>query len=163
MSTRRSPRSTAESCALRRSVTANGTAELTNFDIYAAAVATNKAVQRSFTVTAGHSLPLVLTDQPQDTYFGLAVPIDFNGDGRQDLLMPVPAGTLPNQGEALPAWAVLQATGATDGPTFTLVDPRLPFDAALSEQGVSLADPHGARTGDVNGDGAEDIVLVASQ
>ena len=45
----------------------------------------------------------------------LAVPLDYDGDGRQDLLMPVAPGTMPNQSEALPAWAILRATGATDG------------------------------------------------
>ena len=95
----------------------------------------------------------------QDTYFGLAVPIDYNGDGLQDLLVPVPGGTLPNQSEILPAWAILQATGAANGPTFTLVDPQLPFDVALTASGITLADPHGPRVGDLNGDGAEDVVL----
>ncbi|WP_176716464.1 FG-GAP-like repeat-containing protein, partial [Aeromonas sp. EERV15] len=30
----------------------------------------------------------------QDAFFRFAVPLDFNGDGRQDLLMPVPPGML---------------------------------------------------------------------
>src|SRR5262249_28512588 len=59
----------------------------------------------------------------QDTFFALAAPIDFNNDGRQDLLMPVPPGTLPDQSETLPAWAILQAKASLNGPTFTLVDP----------------------------------------
>jgi len=42
-------------------VTSNGTAQLTNFDIFAAAGATNKAVQRSFTTTANASGQIVLT------------------------------------------------------------------------------------------------------
>jgi fibronectin type 3 domain-containing protein len=46
------------------SVTANGTAELTNFDIYATAAAANKAVQKSFTITANSSGQIVLQFTP---------------------------------------------------------------------------------------------------
>jgi endoglucanase Acf2/fibronectin type 3 domain-containing protein len=42
-------------------VTANGTTVLSNFDIYAAAGAANKAVQRSFTTTANSSGQIVIT------------------------------------------------------------------------------------------------------
>ena len=90
------------------------------------------------------------------------MPIDYNGDGRQDLLVPLPAGTLPNQSSTLPAWAILQATGAATGPTFTLVDPKIPFEPLLGSSGITLADPHGPRVGDVNGDGAEDVILPLS-
>src|SRR5262245_13448249 len=72
--------------------------------------------------------------------------------------MPVPPGTLPNQSETLPAWAVLQATGALGLPAFTLADPHLPFEAAVGNA-ITLADPHGPRIGDVNGDGAQDVIL----
>ena len=73
--------------------------------------------------------------------------------------MPVPGGTLPNQSDILPAWAILQATGAADGPDFILVDPQVPFDPALAGSSITLADPHGPRVGDFNGDGAEDVLL----
>ena len=89
----------------------------------------------------------------QDTYFGLAVPIDYNGDGLQDLLLPWPNPAGP------PTWTVLQATGAVGGPTFTLVDPQIPFEAALTNSGITPASPLGPRVGDLDGDGAEDIVL----
>ncbi|WP_437731191.1 RHS repeat-associated core domain-containing protein [Sorangium sp. So ce1335] len=95
----------------------------------------------------------------QDAFFRLAVPLDFNGDGRQDLLTPVPPGMLLGGSDALPSWAVLLATGDRDGPPFTLVDPQVPFEASLGDA-VTLADPSGPRTGDVNGDGAQDVVMT---
>ncbi|WP_437829842.1 RHS repeat-associated core domain-containing protein [Sorangium sp. So ce1153] len=94
----------------------------------------------------------------QDAFFPLAVPLDFNGDGRQDLLMPVPPGMLLGGSDALPSWAILLATGDRAGPAFRLVDPQVPFEASLGDA-VTLADPRGARTGDVNGDGAQDVIL----
>ncbi|XXY20357.1 RHS repeat-associated core domain-containing protein [Sorangium sp. So ce216] len=95
-----------------------------------------------------------------DTYFGRAAPLDYNGDGMQDLLMPVLPGILPGSSLDLPAWAVLEATGAHDGPTFALVDPKLPLQAMPSSYAPPLADPYGPRIGDLNGDGAQDVVLV---
>ena len=95
----------------------------------------------------------------QDTFFRLAAPLDYNGDGRQDLLMPVPPGTLPNTSDALPALGrSCRRTGRAGRPTFTLVDPHIPFEAALGEA-ITLADPRGPRVGDLNGDGAADVVL----
>src|SRR5262249_12811526 len=77
--------------------------------------------------------PNTVTTIDQGTYFNLAVPIDYNGDGLQDLLVPVPAGILPNQSDVLPAWAVLLSNGST----FVLADPKIPFDAALSDSGIT--------------------------
>ncbi|WP_437727730.1 RHS repeat-associated core domain-containing protein [Sorangium sp. So ce861] len=94
----------------------------------------------------------------QDTFFWLAAPLDYNGDGLQDLLMPVLPGMLPGSSLALPSWAILQATGARDGPTFTLVDPEIPFEAEV-RQAATLADPRGPRIGDVDADGAQDVIL----
>ncbi|WP_437962692.1 RHS repeat-associated core domain-containing protein (plasmid) [Sorangium sp. So ce119] len=95
----------------------------------------------------------------QDAFFRFAVPLDFNSDGRQDLLMAVPPGMLLGGSDALPSWAVLLATGDREGPPFALVDPRVPFEASLGDA-ITLADPRGPRTGDINGDGAQDVILT---
>ncbi|MDC3984391.1 FG-GAP-like repeat-containing protein [Polyangium jinanense] len=88
---------------------------------------------------------------PQDTYFRLATPLDFDGDGRMDLLMPLRAG-----GGLLPRWTVLCA--ASGELTFEPVDAGIPFEAELGDA-ITLADPRGPRVSDVNGDGASDILM----
>ncbi|MFT3768646.1 MAG: FG-GAP-like repeat-containing protein [Minicystis sp.] len=95
-----------------------------------------------------------------DHFFRLAATIDYNGDGRRDLLIPMPPGVLPNGSASVPSWVVLQATGSVSGPTFTIVDPHIPFEPSLGAEGIALADPRGPRVGDVNGDGAQDVVMA---
>ncbi|WP_437653680.1 RHS repeat-associated core domain-containing protein [Sorangium sp. So ce1182] len=115
-------------------------------------------VASPFRTVSAFSFGDLLGVSDQDVFFGLAVPLDFNGDGRQDLLLPVPPGMLLGGSDVLPSWAVLLATGDHAGPPFTLVDAGVPFEASLGDA-VTLADPRGARTGDVNGDGAQDVIL----
>ncbi len=88
---------------------------------------------------------------PQDAYFHLATPLDFDGDGRTDLLIPM------SEPPELPKWYILRATNGAN--TFERIDAGIPFEAQLGENGVNLADPRGPRIGDVNGDGAPDVVL----
>ncbi|HLM75219.1 MAG TPA: hypothetical protein VK459_21055, partial [Polyangiaceae bacterium] len=95
----------------------------------------------------------------QDAFFHLAVPLDFNDDQRTDLLMPIAGEVWPNLESVLPRWFVLQATGAPEGPTFTPIDAEIPFEPLLGDA-ITPADPRGARVGDINADGAADVVLV---
>ncbi|MDI1432847.1 FG-GAP-like repeat-containing protein [Polyangium sorediatum] len=88
---------------------------------------------------------------PQDSYFRLATPLDFDGDGRMDLLLPLRAGA-----GILPKWTVLRA--ASGEFTFESVDSGIPFEAELGDA-ITLADPRGPRIGDVNGDGASDVLI----
>ena len=85
--------------------------------------------------------------------WGLAAVLDYNGDGRQDVLVPM------IEGDGLPSWILLQSTGATGEGTFTVVEQGLPFDAELGEQGATISNRLGPRITDVDGDGAPDVLL----
>ncbi|HLM73344.1 MAG TPA: VCBS repeat-containing protein, partial [Polyangiaceae bacterium] len=88
-----------------------------------------------------------------ELFVGLATVIDFDADGRQDILVPI------TQAGNLPAWRVMRATGVIGDGAFALVDPGLPFDATLLEAGALPTDPHGPRVTDFNGDGVQDVLL----
>ncbi|MDI1447300.1 RHS repeat-associated core domain-containing protein [Polyangium sp. 6x1] len=86
---------------------------------------------------------------PVEKHARLATPLDWDGDGRTDLLMPMETAGGSQ-------WRILRSRG--DG-TFAVENAGIPFDAALTDEGVKLADPHGPRVLDVDGDGAHDVLL----
>ncbi|NUQ73530.1 MAG: type IV secretion protein Rhs [Polyangiaceae bacterium] len=98
------------------------------------------------------SLPAAMIEP--DAFAKLASVIDWNADGKQDLLMPV-----PNPG-GTPSWKILQSTGSIDDGTFVLVDPGIPFEAQILVESTTLAEPFGPRITDVDGDGIQDVILV---
>jgi hypothetical protein len=75
-----------------------------------------------------------------DQYAHLAVPIDYDADGLQDLLMPMAL-----HGFGAPVWAVLHSTGTVAKGTFRIVETSIPFDATYLDSTVNLSDPHGPR------------------
>jgi len=88
-----------------------------------------------------------------DKFAKLAAPIDWNADGRQDLLIPI-----PNPGST-PAWKILQSTGSIEDGTFTIKDPLIPFEAQVLDETVKIAAPVGPRVTDVDGDGIQDVMI----
>src|SRR4029079_15284928 len=52
----------------------------------------------------------------------LAAVLDYNGDGRQDVLVSI------TEEDGAPSWVVLRATGRTGEGTFDLVKATIPFD-----------------------------------
>jgi len=92
-------------------VTANGTSELTNFDIFAAAGATNKAVQRSFNIAANASGQVVLVfttviDNAQVN--GIVV-----GSGTGGTAPAAPTGVSASAGNAQVSVSWTASSGAT--------------------------------------------------
>ncbi len=86
-------------------------------------------------------------------FWDLAAILDYNGDGRQDVLVP-----LPNPG-SFPTWNILQSTGAIGDGTFAVVSAGIPFDAELGQQGITISNRLGPRITDIDGDGMQDVVL----
>ena len=101
------------------------------------------------------SLPAPLLDA--DRYAGIAVPIDANADGLQDLLLPMV------DGGNLPEWKLLQSTGTTGPGTFEVLDTALPLEVQLvAGDPPTLVDPRSPRVTDVDGDGLQDVLLTIS-
>ena len=86
----------------------------------------------TFAVTPHRSLPSSLQPdchrRDQDTFFNLAAPIDYNGDGWQDLLMPRPRGHAAGPVRHRPGLGHPPGDRRRSGPTFTLADPHIPFE-----------------------------------
>ncbi len=108
---------------------------------------------KGFSETPENSLPWDLLAS-QTKYLFLAGVADFDQNGQSDILMPLLDADHPN----VPQWVILRATGGKNGFTFERLDAGIPFEPALNEA-ITLADPHGPRIGDVNGDGAPDIAI----
>jgi RHS repeat-associated protein len=113
---------------------------------------------KGFTAPVPSLPPTVVPNQ--DAFLGLAAPIDYDGDGKGDLLVPMPPGVLSSGSTTLPSWVILRSTGSITGPTFVVVDAQIPFEPSLSTTGIELADPRGPRVADVTGDGAADVVIA---
>ncbi|MFT3914548.1 MAG: SpvB/TcaC N-terminal domain-containing protein [Anaeromyxobacteraceae bacterium] len=100
-----------------------------------------------------------------DALASLGVPIDDNGDGQEDLLLPVRMNGPNNP----PSWVVLETSKQDPSDpaspwVFVPVVTSIPFDAqatldATGNAKISLWDPHGPRVLDVDGDGAHDVLL----
>ncbi len=77
------------------------------------------------------------------TLWGFAAVLDANGDGRQDVLVPM------NEGDGGFSWLILQSTGSTGDGTFHVVESGIPFNAELSQQGATISNRLGPRISDV--------------
>jgi RHS repeat-associated protein len=86
-------------------------------------------------------------------FWGLAAVLDANGDGRQDVLVPL------TEEDGHLSWVLLQSTGETGDGTFDVVPAGIPFDVELSQQGATISNRLGPRITDVDGDGAPDVLL----
>ena len=90
----------------------------------------------------------------QTGYFHLANVLDWDMDGRSDVLIPL--GDIDNAGK--PRWMILRATGGKNDFTFEQIETNIPFDVVLGDT-VTLADPRGPRIGDFDGNGSPDVAL----
>ncbi|HRI72342.1 MAG TPA: VCBS repeat-containing protein, partial [Polyangium sp.] len=90
----------------------------------------------------------------QTKYLHLAQPLDWDGNGQTDLLIPLVDSISPD----IPRWVILRAAGGANEFTFERIDSGIPFEPALGDA-ITLADPHGPRIGDINGDGAPDVAI----
>jgi RHS repeat-associated protein len=98
---------------------------------------------------------LSLLGVPQQArHFALATPIDVNADGRQDVLLP-----LQEADNVSPIWVVLSATGAEGDGTFAVAPSGIDATAQHTEDGIDLADRFAPRVTDVDGDGAQDLLI----
>jgi RHS repeat-associated protein len=114
---------------------------------------------RGFAAPAQSLTGLVHGDFGWDHYLDLAQPLDYNGDGSMDLLVPMyyqcGDGSEPDV-----CWVILQADYEGEG-TFTIVQLDIPLSAdhdVLWDE-VGYARNRAVQVADVNGDGRPDLVL----
>ena len=101
------------------------------------------------------SLPTPLLDAA--AFLRVAAVLDYNADGRQDLLLP-----MADPGDT-PSWRILQATGSVGAGTFAIVDPGLPISTTLlQDQAATLSDARAPRVTDLDGDGTQDLLYLLS-
>ncbi|MFO0755161.1 MAG: FG-GAP-like repeat-containing protein [Byssovorax sp.] len=94
-----------------------------------------------------------------DYGFPTAIPIDFNGDGRQDLLMSIPAEILPDGDSRAPLGVILEATTPQDPAAFRIVNVGLPAEISISSDHIATYLPRPSSS-DLDGDGADDLLLT---
>ncbi len=99
--------------------------------------------QIAFSNGTGYETPYD-TGVPCGNNYLLAQPLDFNGDGLMDLLVPGPLGGTFTAND----WYILQSTGST----FTVIDTKVANTGYASHPQVI----------DVNGDGRPDLVYVGA-
>ena len=103
-----------------------------------------------------NSLAGAIPGVDEAAHFRLAVPIDYNEDGRQDLLMPM------GEANVIPKSRILRATGSIGSGTFVLEDASvaggIPVPTSIIEGGIELWHPRAPRVTDIDGDGVQDIV-----
>lgn len=109
-----------------------------------------------FVTAVVNPTPGWLLPNPIGKFGRLAFPMDYDHDGRGDIVLPVQeAGEWPH-------WAALRSRG--DG-SFDVLDVDLPLDNVGTEDGLAPSAESGLapRITDVDGDGAEDVLFLRAQ
>ncbi len=112
---------------------------------------TGKGFQFGLPSLAGYS-----ADQTE--YINFSATLDFDGDGRMDLLLPMKSGAcLPYSGK-LSCWVVLKSLPAGFG-AFEFIPVDIPFSDEIDQTLTRLEQKLIPRVTDINGDGRADVVM----
>jgi RHS repeat-associated protein len=112
---------------------------------------TGKGFQFGLPSLAGYS-----SDQTE--YINFSATLDFDGDGRMDLLLPMKSGAcLPYSGK-LSCWVVLKSRPSGFG-AFDFIPVNIPFSDEIDHTVTRLQQKLIPRVTDVNGDGRADVVM----